>query len=145
MSMLERLVDAYTEKVMHEMSLPAEAAVDTSSEAFQRMKESVSEEVRKEIKNQLEADEIQRVMDRVDCEEKKKREAWKTKNLSEIIIDSIVLAAIVGLIVGQLTNVIFEINAGMGWSAVAAPLIWSGLFAVFGVLFGVARFNNLKE
>lgn len=143
--MLEKLVDAYTEKVMHELNLPAETVADTSSEAFQRMKKSVSEEVRKEIKEQLEADEIQRAMDRVDCEEKKKREAWKKKNLSEIIIDSIVLAAIVGLIVGQLTNVIFEINAGMGWSAVVSPLIWSILFAVFGVLFGVARFNNLKE
>lgn len=135
--MLDKLVDAYVRQAQKQLGL--EEAQD--AEAVEEMKALVYQQVSKEVLRCYEEDLIQKMRQRVDQEETRRRQAWRRKTLVEVIVDAVFLATLIGLAVNQATNLVEQIRLALGCGPVETPIVLILLLAIVIFLFTIVRLS----
>lgn len=141
--MLDKLIDAYVCQEQKKLGLDGADAQD--AEDVKRLKKHMYALVSDEVRAREGEDYFQEMRQRVDQEEKRRRQAWRRKNLAEVVIDAIFLAVLIGLTVNQATNLMEQIRQRLGWSPVTTPVMLILLLAIVIFLFAIVKLGLLQR
>lgn len=141
MGRLESLVDAYAGIRFTGKNFRKSAVVDPVQVVKEQLVLEITTEIREAYKEEVYAEVKQQVI--------REQEQYKISQIKTILIESILLAALVGLVVNQATDIITCLKGGLAtpneWFVLITLVIVAILFFAIHLLINIRYLNGISQ